>query len=55
VADVLLDSRARQRGIYDQTMLERLVTREKRFGRAIWGALCLEMWFREFIDAGATT
>ena len=50
VRDVLLDSRARQRGIFNTKQLEKMMTQEQSFGRAIWGALCLEIWFRTFID-----
>jgi len=50
VMDILLDSRARQRGIFNIKQLEKMITQEKSFGRAIWGALSLEIWFKTFMD-----
>src|SRR5262245_8043125 len=48
--DVLLSSRARQRGIYRIAEIERLIAREQAFGRQLWGLLSLELWFRAFVD-----
>ena len=50
VADILLSSKAKNRGIFNSTELEKAITNEKDFGRVIWGALCLELWFQTFID-----
>ncbi len=50
LADVLLSSRARQRGLYKMDGVERLILKEGKFGRQIWGLLCLELWFRAFVD-----
>jgi len=50
VTDTLLSSRARERGIFDTREIERLLTNEGAFGRRVWGALSIEMWFRQFID-----
>ena len=30
--------------------LEQMIAGESRFGRQLWGALCLELWHRQFID-----
>ena len=48
--DVLLSDRARSRGIYRMDGVERLIRHEQRFGRQVWGLLCLELWFRAFVD-----
>lgn len=50
VKEVLLDQKAKERGIFDMVQLEKTIDNEKEFGRATWGALCLELWFKEFID-----
>jgi len=50
VTDTLLSSRARERGIFDTKEIEKLLTNEGAFGRRVWGALNIEMWFRQFID-----
>ncbi|MBG0777422.1 MAG: asparagine synthase (glutamine-hydrolyzing) [Desulfovibrionaceae bacterium] len=50
VADVLLDSRARSRGIFDAKGLEAALASERSFGRVVWGALCLELWFKQYMD-----
>ena len=52
--DVLLDSRARQRGIIDAGEVERLLAAHRsgaaEGGDAIWSLLNLELWYRTFID-----
>jgi asparagine synthase (glutamine-hydrolysing) len=50
VTDMLLSSRARERGIFDTHEIEKLLTNEGAFGRRVWGALSIEMWFRQFVD-----
>ena len=52
--DVLLDRRARERGIIDPAAVERLLD-DHAAGRAdggdrIWSLLNLELWYRTFID-----
>lgn len=53
VQDTLLDDRAKSRGLFDTNELERLIHQEGSFGRQVWGALCLELWHRQFIDRAA--
>jgi asparagine synthase (glutamine-hydrolysing) len=50
VRDVLLSARARQRGLYRMEGIETLLAGERKFGRQLWGLLCLELWFRAFVD-----
>jgi asparagine synthase (glutamine-hydrolysing) len=50
VRDTLLSNRVRQRGIYNVAEVERVVENEQEFGRVVWGLLCLELWYRIFID-----
>jgi asparagine synthase (glutamine-hydrolysing) len=50
VKDVMLDNKARRRGIYNIKGIEGLISKEKKFDRQIWGLLCLELWFKQFID-----
>lgn len=50
VGDVLLGTRARQRGLYRMDGVERLLAGEASFGRQLWGLLSLELWHRAFID-----
>lgn len=50
VSDILISDRARQRGLFDSVALEKAIKTEQSFGRGVWGALCIELWFREFID-----
>lgn len=49
--EVLLDRAATQRGIFDSANLEAAINQEKSFSRIVWGALCIELWFKTFIDA----
>jgi asparagine synthase (glutamine-hydrolysing) len=50
VCDILLGPRARQRGLYQMDGVEKLILKEGRFGRQLWGLLSLELWFRVFVD-----
>jgi asparagine synthase (glutamine-hydrolysing) len=54
VRDVLLDRRARERGIVDTAAVEHLIS-DHAAGRTnggdrLWSLLNLELWFRTFID-----
>jgi asparagine synthase (glutamine-hydrolysing) len=54
VKDVLLDSRARHRGIVEPAALERLLSSPgiptTQDADAVWALLNLELWYRTFID-----
>ena len=50
IADTLLSSRAAQRGFYQMEGVRAVVDGERGFGRQLWGLLCLELWFRAFVD-----
>jgi asparagine synthase (glutamine-hydrolysing) len=54
VRDVLLDSRARQRGLTDPTAVSILIEAHANghtdAGDALWSLLNLELWYRTFID-----
>ena len=49
--DILLSPTCRERGLFDTGALEKMLGHEAPHGRQAWGALCLELWFRTFIDA----
>ena len=48
--NILLSKKARERGIYKIEGIKKILEGERKFGREIWGLLCLELWFRNFID-----
>ncbi|HDZ76972.1 MAG TPA: asparagine synthase (glutamine-hydrolyzing) [Candidatus Omnitrophica bacterium] len=48
--DILTSRRARGRGIYDIGGIKKAIDVQGKFDRGIWGLLCLELWFSEFID-----
>ncbi len=50
VQSILLSEKARSRHMYKSEEVEKAIRRGSKFGRQIWGLLCLELWFREFID-----
>lgn len=50
LGDILLSPRARARGLYRMDGVEKLITNDHSFSRQLWGLLCLELWFRAFID-----
>ncbi len=49
--DLLLDRRARERGLLLPAVVEGLLDSEEEHGRALWGAINLELWHRTFVDA----
>jgi asparagine synthase (glutamine-hydrolysing) len=48
--DVLLSKTCRERGLFNVAKIEKLINNENSFGRRLWGLVCLELWFRTFID-----
>ncbi len=51
IKDILLSTACRQRGIFDHLRIEQLIENERAFGRTLWGALCIELWYQTFIDS----
>ncbi|MEK6642679.1 MAG: asparagine synthase (glutamine-hydrolyzing) [Planctomycetota bacterium] len=51
VGDILLSKRSKQRGLFRPDALEAAMNSSSAYSRAIWGALCLEIWHQQFIDA----
>tara|TARA_E500000331_G_scaffold82519_2_gene78297 strand:+ start:951 stop:2846 length:1896 start_codon:yes stop_codon:yes gene_type:complete len=50
VGDTLLSRKSRERGLFDSEKMSILSKNESQYGREVWGALCLEMWFQNFFD-----
>jgi asparagine synthase (glutamine-hydrolysing) len=50
VTDILLSQRCRQRGIFAPAAIEDALFADRPFSRSLWGALCLELWYEQFID-----
>ena len=48
--DVLGSLKSKNRGYIDNYSLLQMVSKENDFGRNIWGAFSLELWFQTFID-----
>jgi asparagine synthase (glutamine-hydrolysing) len=48
--EVLLSKECSERGIFDVKAIEQYICHERAFGRTLWGMLCLELWFRKFMD-----
>jgi asparagine synthase (glutamine-hydrolysing) len=56
IRDILLSPSCRGRGVLNVSAIEASLESQQPFGRALWGALCLELWYRQFIDGpGAPT
>lgn len=51
IKDILLSRACRERGIFDMKKMESLIEEERAFGRTLWGGLCIELWFQQFIDS----
>jgi asparagine synthase (glutamine-hydrolysing) len=50
ILDTMLSKNAKGRNIINSKNVENLITAERPFGRGLWGILCLELWFQQFID-----
>jgi asparagine synthase (glutamine-hydrolysing) len=50
IRDIFSDSRARSRELVDNRKVLEALDKEPRYGRKIWGLLCLEIWQQEFHD-----
>uniref|UniRef100_A0A832I3N2 asparagine synthase (glutamine-hydrolyzing) n=1 Tax=Eiseniibacteriota bacterium TaxID=2212470 RepID=A0A832I3N2_UNCEI len=51
--ELLLDTRARRRGWFDERRIERLLggaPGDERAGRKVWALVCLELWAQCFLD-----
>jgi len=55
VREILVGKRTRERGIFRPEAVTALVEGERGFGRGLWGLLCLELWFRAFVDGDRPT
>jgi asparagine synthase (glutamine-hydrolysing) len=51
VADTLLSYKSLTRGIYNRQALKSMIDHQEVGGRQLWGALSLELWHQQFIDA----
>lgn len=51
VNETLTSKRAKERGVYNILKIKQMIGREEKFSRTIWGLLCMELWFKTFIDA----
>jgi asparagine synthase (glutamine-hydrolysing) len=50
VSDTLLSRSSLERSIFTRPGIEDLLSNPQPYSRALWGVLCLELWFRTFID-----
>jgi asparagine synthase (glutamine-hydrolysing) len=50
ILDTMLSQNSRTRNIINTKQVECMVSEERPFGRGLWGILCLELWFQQFID-----
>ncbi len=48
--DMLLSKRLRERGIFNNVAIEKLIASDMKFSRGLWGVLSLELFFNNFID-----
>jgi asparagine synthase (glutamine-hydrolysing) len=58
--DLLLDKTTRERGVFDQKALAKMLAASQHlpydfYGKKIWMLMNVELWFREFIDAQPQT
>jgi asparagine synthase (glutamine-hydrolysing) len=53
VGDIFSSERALGRGLVDNRTVLSQLDQEPRFGRKLWGLLCLELWQRAFHDRAA--
>ena len=50
IHDILSTQKARERGIFTEQGLTDLLKPQQQYGRALWGAINLELWLQTFID-----
>ena len=50
IHDVLLSRKAQERGLFDPDAIRKAVEGDSAFSRSLWGAICLELWHRQFMD-----
>lgn len=53
LANILLDRRCAERGMFARNPLERMLRRypvDGRGGQVLWAMLCIELWFHDFVD-----
>jgi hypothetical protein len=50
VSDILMSTVSRNRGIYSESALARMISEPGVGGRQLWGALSLELWHQQYID-----
>jgi asparagine synthase (glutamine-hydrolysing) len=50
ILDTMLSQNAKERNIINSKCVENMISSERPFGRGLWGILCLELWFQQFID-----
>jgi asparagine synthase (glutamine-hydrolysing) len=50
ILDTMLSQKAKDRNIINSKCIETMISSERPFGRGLWGLLCLELWFQQFID-----
>jgi asparagine synthase (glutamine-hydrolysing) len=50
ILDTLLSKNSKERNIVNPKYVEDMISSEQPFGRGLWGILCLELWFQQFID-----
>jgi asparagine synthase (glutamine-hydrolysing) len=50
IMDVFLSKKSKERNIINTQYIEKLISAEQPFGRGLWGLLCLELWYNQFID-----
>lgn len=53
VLDLFSTEAAKGREYTDNTLVKRQIEKESKFGRNVWGMLCLELWQRRFHDRSA--
>jgi len=51
VSDTLLSRASLERGVYGREAIEGMIRESGVGARPLWGALCLELWHRSYIDA----
>ena len=50
ILDTISCQKAKGRNIVNSVYVENMISSERPFGRGLWGILCLELWFQQFID-----
>ena len=50
VRDIFSSQKSKERELINNKVILEGMAKESKFSRKIWGLLCIELWYQEFVD-----